>query len=65
MFLQLTLGKRQNKPTVCHPERRKPRSGWRSRSFVERIAIQNQGAKAPQGSPNEFGWPSTENVTSR
>ena len=35
-----------------------------SRSFSERGARKNQGAKAPQGSPNECGWLTEENVTS-
>ena len=43
-------------PLACHPER--------SRSFSERRAKKNRGANATKGSPNEFGWLSTVNVTS-
>ena len=36
-----------------------------SRTFSERIARKKQGAKAPQGSRNEFWWLSFTNVTFR
>ena len=44
-----------NKQSACHPER--------SRTFSERIARKKQGAKAPQGSRNEFWWLTAMNVT--
>ena len=45
-----------NKQSACHPER--------SRTFSERRARKKQGAKAPQGSRNEFWWLSAVDVTS-
>ena len=61
-------GKLPNKATVCHSERRKSRSGFRSRSFVEGVSRRRRSdtklrSNATKGYGNEFGWLASANVT--